>query len=59
MENKHIGSSFDDFLKSEGIYEEVNKKSLIRVLKLLGNHHADVYARKYYKELAVELENNS
>ncbi len=25
MKNKHIGSSFDDFLREEGIFEEVEK----------------------------------
>lgn len=28
MDNKHIGSSFDDFLKEQGLYEEVNAKAI-------------------------------
>ncbi len=30
--NKHIGSKFDDFLKDEGIYEEVNNSAVKEVL---------------------------
>ncbi|MDR3417849.1 MAG: helix-turn-helix transcriptional regulator [Nevskia sp.] len=30
--NPHIGSSFDDFLKEEGIYEEVQNTAIKRVL---------------------------
>ncbi|MEA2882338.1 MAG: hypothetical protein QOH32_1594 [Bradyrhizobium sp.] len=30
--NPHIGSSFDDFLKQEGIYEEVTALAIKRVL---------------------------
>lgn len=32
MTNPHIGSSFDDFLKEEGIYEEVTAIAVKRVL---------------------------
>ena len=32
MSKKHIGSSFDDFLKEEGILEEVSTQALKRVL---------------------------
>ena len=32
MKNKHIGSSFDDFLEEEGIYEEVTSHALKRVI---------------------------
>lgn len=32
MTSKHIGSSFDDFLKEEGIYEEATAHALKRVL---------------------------
>lgn len=32
MTNKHIGSSFDDFLKDEGIQEEANAHAIKRVL---------------------------
>jgi hypothetical protein len=30
--NPHLGSSFDDFLKEEGIYEEVTATAMKRVL---------------------------
>jgi len=30
--NPHIGSSFDDFLKEEGIHEEVNNAAIKRVI---------------------------
>lgn len=32
MTNPHIGSSFDDFLKEEGVYEEVTATAVKRVL---------------------------
>ena len=32
MTNKHIGSSFDDFLKDEGIHEEAAAHAIKRVL---------------------------
>lgn len=32
MSKKHIGSSFEDFLKEEGIFEEVTTKAIKRVL---------------------------
>ena len=32
MENKHIGSDFDDFLKEEGIQEEVTATAIKRVI---------------------------
>ena len=32
MSKKHIGSSFDDFLKEEGIFEEVATQAVKRVL---------------------------
>ena len=32
MSKKHIGSSFDDFLREEGIYEEVHTQAVKRVL---------------------------
>ncbi len=32
MVNPHIGSSFDDFLKEDGIYEEVTVTAVKRVL---------------------------
>ncbi len=32
MSRKHIGSSFEDFLKKEGIFEEITTKAIKRVL---------------------------
>jgi predicted transcriptional regulator len=32
MSNSHIGSSFDDFLKEDGIYEEVQAAAVKEVL---------------------------
>ena len=32
MKNKHIGSSFDDFLREENIYEDVNVTAIKRVI---------------------------
>jgi hypothetical protein len=32
MTNPHVGSSFEDFLKEEGIYEEVTAATVKRVL---------------------------
>lgn len=32
MSKKHIGSSFEDFLKDEGIFEEITTKAIKRVL---------------------------
>lgn len=32
MKNKHLGSSFDDFLEEEGLYSEVEAVAIKRVL---------------------------
>jgi antitoxin HicB len=32
MNNKHIGSDFNDFLKEDGIYEETNDIAIKRVI---------------------------
>jgi antitoxin HicB len=32
MKNKHLGSSFDDFLKEEGIHDEAHAHAIKRVL---------------------------
>lgn len=32
MENKYIGSDFDEFLKEDGIYEETNDIAIKRVI---------------------------
>jgi antitoxin HicB len=32
MSNSHFGSSFDDFLREEGIYDEVNAAAVKQVL---------------------------
>ena len=33
--NKHIGSDFDDFLKEEGIFEEIKVTALKRIIAYL------------------------
>ncbi|HWS85313.1 MAG TPA: helix-turn-helix domain-containing protein [Ktedonobacteraceae bacterium] len=40
-ENPHTGSSFDDFLKEEGIYEECTDGALKRVLAWLVKQEMD------------------
>ena len=35
MNNKHIGSDFDDFLQDEGIHQEVTEVAKSRVIKLI------------------------
>jgi hypothetical protein len=37
--NLHIGSNFDDFLKEEGIFEEVQAKALKRVSRANSGKH--------------------
>lgn len=39
-EKGRIGSSFDDFLKEEGILEELHAQALRACLKLLWQEHA-------------------
>ncbi|MBI3828527.1 MAG: XRE family transcriptional regulator [Planctomycetes bacterium] len=34
MNKKHVGGDFDDFLREEGIYDEVRAKAIKRVLAL-------------------------
>jgi antitoxin HicB len=34
LKNSHIGQSFDDFLREEGIYEEVQTTAIKRVLSM-------------------------
>jgi hypothetical protein len=34
MSNKHIGSNFDDFLREEGIFEEVRAAAIKRAIAL-------------------------
>lgn len=46
--NKHIGSSFDDYLKEEGILEEVE----IEALRKLDKIRRDM---KRFRELSEEL----
>ena len=38
MKKKNIGSSFDDFLREDGIYEEVTAAAIKRVLALQIDH---------------------
>lgn len=42
--NPHTGSSFDDFLKEDGIYEEVTATAIKRVLARQIQHEMEVNA---------------
>jgi antitoxin HicB len=43
--NNNLGSNFDDFLKEEGLLEEVNKKAIKRIL---------YYQKEQEKKLKIE-----
>jgi len=55
MKNKHIGSSFDDFLKEEGIREEVETGA---IKKLIAYQLQDMLRKEHLSktELARRLE---
>jgi antitoxin HicB len=42
----HIGSSFDDFLKENGLYEEVTARAIQRVIARQQQHIARMSAAK-------------
>ena len=48
MKNKHIGSTFEDFLKIEGIFEEVNVAAVKAIIKrlLTLNRAASILGKK-------------
>lgn len=53
MKNKHIGSSFDHFLKEEGIYEEVNASAIKEVIVFMINE--EMKKRKLTKTELAKL----
>ena len=61
MTNKHKGSEFDDFLKEEGIFDEVTKNVKEKMKKKLPKSLFDKFMedeenRKRYEELKPEFE---
>ena len=50
MKNKHIGSSFDDFLEEEGIKEEVTNRA---IKKLIAYQMQDIIKQKKMSKLAL------
>ena len=57
MKNKHIGSSFDDFLKEEEIYEEVTDRAIKRVIAY--QLEAEMKAQSITKTKMAELMHTS
>jgi len=51
--NKYIGSSFDDFLKEEGILEEVKVTALKRVISFLLQKEGAAARVKYLQSLLI------
>jgi DNA-binding Xre family transcriptional regulator len=54
MSNPHIGSDFDDFLKQEGLYEEVNAGAAKKFLAMQLSH-ALAESRLTKTELAARM----
>jgi len=50
MKDSNIGSSFDDFLKEEGIFDEVRAHALKRVIAM---EVADIMKREHLTKTAV------
>jgi hypothetical protein len=44
MKNDRIGSSFEDFLREEGIYEEVEAGAIKKVIACMIESHLDGHA---------------
>ena len=57
MKNKHIGSSFDDFLKEEDIYEEVTDRAIKKVIAY--QLELEMKAQSITKTKMAELMNTS
>lgn len=57
MKNKHIGSSFDDFLKEEDIYEEVTDRAIKKVIAY--QLEMEMKAQSITKTKMAELMNTS
>jgi len=55
MPNKHLGSSFDDFLEEEGLYSEVKAVAIKRVLA----HHIQEWMNERHiskSEMAYKMQ---
>ncbi|MDY0320740.1 MAG: XRE family transcriptional regulator [Arcobacteraceae bacterium] len=57
MQNKHIGSDFDEFLREEGIYEEANDLAIKRVIAY--QLELEMKAQKITKTKMAEMMNTS
>jgi antitoxin HicB len=57
MQNKHIGSDFDEFLREEGIYEEANDIAIKRVIAY--QLELEMKAQKITKTKMAEMMNTS
>jgi len=57
MQNKHIGSDFDDFLREESIYEEANDIAIKRVIAY--QLELEIKAQKITKTKMAEIMNTS
>jgi len=57
MTNKHIGSDFNDFLKEDGIYQEVNDVAIKRVIAY--QLEQEMKAQKITKTKMAERMNTS
>lgn len=57
MSNKHIGSNFNDFLKEDGIYEEVNDIAIKRVIAY--QLEQEMKAQKVTRTKMAEMMNTS
>ena len=49
--NKHIGSTFDSFLKEEGIFEEVTRMARAKIARLKALWD---YARAYEEQVGMD-----
>jgi DNA-binding Xre family transcriptional regulator len=50
MKDSNVGSNFDDFLKEDGIYEEVRARALKRVIAM---EVADIMKREHMTKTTV------
>lgn len=57
MQNKHIGSDFDEFLREESIYEEANDLAIKRVIAY--QLELEMKAQKITKTKMAEMMNTS
>ena len=50
MKKKNIGSTFDSWLREEGLYEEVNANAIKKILRSRSKHRAQLRERLYVIE---------